>query len=70
MAVAEVLSEYLSRDDLAGQLDKSVRTLERWERQRTGPRITNVGNRVMYHVDDVRAWLRAQRREAPHALAS
>ena len=59
--VAEVLSDYLTRDELARQLGKTSRTLERWERQRVGPAITRIGNRVLYHIDDVKAWLRAQR---------
>ena len=64
MAVAEVLAEYLSRNELAHQLEKSTRTLERWERQRIGPTVTKLGNRTLYHIDDVRTWLRAQRQEA------
>lgn len=68
--MAEVLAEYLTRDDLAQQLGRSTRTLGRWERQRVGPAVTKVGNRILYHIDDVRAWLRAQRQEVPNAVAS
>ncbi len=65
-----VLDDYLTEAELARELDRSKRTLERWRRLRTGPVPTICGNKVLYAVDDVRKWLRAQRQEAPHARAS
>ena len=69
MTNTEVLDDYLTERDLARQLDKSERTLQRWRRLRIGPTPTIVGNKILYAVDDVRAWLRAQRQEAVDALA-
>ena len=63
MANTEILDDYLTEHALALQLDKSERTLQRWRRLRIGPVPTICGNRVLYAVDDVRAWLRAQRQE-------
>ena len=63
MTNTEILDDYLTEHVLARQLDKSERTLQRWRRLRIGPIPTIVGNRIMYSVADVRAWLRAQRQE-------
>lgn len=70
MANTEVLDDYVTEHALARQLDKSERTLQRWRRLRIGPTPTVLGNRVLYAITDVRTWLRAQRREAPDAMAS
>ena len=70
MTDTAILDEYLTERDLASQLGKCERTLQRWRRLRIGPTPTILGNRVLYAVADVRAWLRAQRREAPDAMAS
>jgi hypothetical protein len=70
MTTIEVLDNYVTEADLARQLGKSERTLQRWRRLRIGPAATLVGNRILYDVHDVRAWLRAQRQEVPHARAS
>jgi hypothetical protein len=70
MATIEILNSYLTESDLARQLGKSERTLQRWRRLRIGPAATTVGNRVLYDVQDVRAWLRAQRQEVTRARAS
>lgn len=58
--MSDILSDYLSRDDLARQLNRTIRTLERWESLRIGPPITRIGKTPMYHVESVREWLRNQ----------
>ena len=58
-----VLDGYLTEAELARELDRSKRTLERWRRLRTGPIPTICGNKVLYAVADVRTWLRAQRQD-------
>lgn len=63
MTSVSLLDDYLTREELAEQLGKSVRTIDRWYMLREGPAVTVIGNRRLYHVDDVRAWLRGQRRE-------
>ncbi len=69
MTNTAILDDYVTEHALALQLDKSERTLQRWRRLRLGPTPTILGNRVLYQVDDVLAWLRKQRQEAPDAMA-
>ena len=60
-----VLNGYITRDELADQLGKSVRTMIRWEREQIGPPVTRFGNSTRYNLDDVRAWLVSQREDRP-----
>ena len=59
-----VLAEYMSRDELAEQLNRCPRTLDRWESLKIGPPRTILGRRVLYRRAAVAAWLLAQE-EAP-----
>ena len=52
-----VLSEYISRLDLARQLKKSPRTLDAWWRRRIGPRRTKIGKSVYYSLEAVRKFI-------------
>ena len=58
-----ILGGYLSRSELAAELNRTVRTLERWELHRIGPACTHIGKSPYYRVDAVRAWLLSQERE-------
>lgn len=49
--------EYLTRAELAAELNLSERTLWRWDAARTGPPRTMLGRRVVYRRDGVREWL-------------
>ena len=64
-----LLTDYVSRSELAKQLGNSERTLIRWEEQRIGPPVTRVGRAVLYHVPAVLNWLQSQQREMPRARA-
>lgn len=52
-----LLSGYLSQEELAREINVTVRTVQRWEAQRLGPPITRVGGRPMYRKESVREWL-------------
>lgn len=52
-----VLSDYLTANDLAGQLNVSVRTLNNWHAMGEGPARTRFGRQIYYHRDDVAKWL-------------
>ena len=55
------LADYLTKDQLARQLGRSTRTIDRWHTQRIGPRRTKVGNKlVLYRKSAVSEWLEAQ----------
>ena len=58
-----VLTGYLSPAELAGELGISGRTLERWHRLGEAPPRTKIGKKVLYRLQAVAEWLRAQ--EAP-----
>jgi hypothetical protein len=49
--------DLLTEQELSVVLQKSIRTLQRWRRGRTGPRWTRVGKSPRYRWADVRAWL-------------
>jgi hypothetical protein len=60
----DILKDYISRDDLATQLGKSVKTLIRWELDGRGPPVVRVGRDVLYFIPSVQKWLREQERSA------
>ena len=56
MTDLSVLDGYISETDLAKQLNRSARTLQRLAARRLGPPRIKVGRLVFYKVDSVRAW--------------
>lgn len=70
LKAAGLLDDYLTREQLAEEIDKSVRTIDRWYLERTGPAVTIIGNRRLYHIDDVKAWIRSLRQEMCRARAT
>jgi excisionase family DNA binding protein len=57
--------ELLTQQQLADELQVSVRTLERWRREGTGPSWVRVGRSPRYRRQDIDRWLEATRREPP-----
>ena len=55
-----MLSEWMTRAELASELDLTSETLCRWSARRLGPAPTQIGRKVLYRRDTVRAWLLAQ----------
>jgi len=64
-----VLSDYLTRDELATQLNRTVRTLERWESSRVGPPITRMGKTPLYRKESVIDWLASQEQKPTRRTA-
>jgi hypothetical protein len=58
--VKPMLSEWMTRAELAAELDLTAETLCRWDARRFGPAPTRIGRKVLYRRDTVRAWLIAQ----------
>jgi len=55
------LAGHVSEKDLAAELTVAVRTLRRWQVERTGPPITKIGRKIFYSREGISTWL--QRRE-------
>jgi len=52
-----LLSDWISRDDLAKQLSVTTDTLARWVTQGSGPPRIRIGRRVLYRRSSVEKWL-------------
>jgi hypothetical protein len=65
MVEVNVFDGYITRSDLAAQLNKSERTLERWGILQIGPPITWLGRQPVYKVDSVREWLKSCEQNLP-----
>jgi helix-turn-helix protein len=55
-----ILSEFLTKEELAVELRRNPRTLDRWEALGVGPPRTRVGRQVLYRRATVERWLAAQ----------
>ena len=55
-----VLDGYISEAELARQLHRSVRTMQRLAARRLGPPRTKIGRLIFYNVEHVRDWLSQQ----------
>jgi hypothetical protein len=62
---SEILEGYISRLELAKQLDKHVNTLARWGALQIGPPVTRIGRQPFYDLDSVREWLRSREQKMP-----
>jgi predicted DNA-binding transcriptional regulator AlpA len=66
-----VLEGFISESDLARQLHRSVRTLQRLAATRSGPPRIKIGRSVYYRIDSVRAWLaQLEKRQAESARSA
>ncbi|KJS39384.1 MAG: hypothetical protein VR70_08075 [Rhodospirillaceae bacterium BRH_c57] len=54
----------ITREELAGALDISLRTLKRYEAARIGPPLIRIGRKVLYQETTVREWLAGLERPA------
>lgn len=54
---------HLNQRQLATRWDLSARTLERWRFLKQGPRYLKLGGRVVYRLEDVEAFEKAQLQE-------
>jgi hypothetical protein len=55
-----ILSAFLTREELAAELRRNPRTLDRWAVLRIGPPRTRVGRKVLYRRASVQKWLAEQ----------
>lgn len=64
------LDKYVPRPEFCRRFDISPRTAELMAHRGTGPRVTHLGKRAFYHVDDIAAWCEAQRAKSEARYAS
>jgi hypothetical protein len=55
-----ILSEFLTKEELAVELRRNPRTLDRWNVLGMGPPRTLVGRQVLYRRSSLFKWLAAQ----------
>jgi hypothetical protein len=55
-----VLSEFLTKEELATELRRNMRTLDRWHALGIGPPRTCIGRTVLYRRASLQKWLVAQ----------
>ena len=54
-------SSLFSQTDLASHWNKSVRTLQRWNRAGSGPAYIRIGGTIFYRLNDILAFVETQR---------
>ena len=54
-----ILSEYLTKAELAAQLNRSIRSVDRWTLTGEGPPCVRIGRRSLYRRAAVIEWLRS-----------
>jgi hypothetical protein len=59
-----ILSEFLTKEELAVELRRDPRTLDRWDVLGIGPPRTRVGRTILYRRSSVQKWLVAQEHQA------
>jgi hypothetical protein len=55
---SDILSEYLTKEDLAAQLNRSIRSLDRWALNGDGPPYVRIGRRILYRREAILEWLK------------
>lgn len=53
-----ILADYITPEELAQELDKSLITLARWRQKKKGPPFIRAGRDVLYSRESVQAWLK------------
>ena len=65
-----ILAEFLTKEELAAELRRNPRTLDRWDLLGMGPPRTFMGRKILYRRASIQKWLAAQERcptlEAEH----
>jgi helix-turn-helix protein len=65
-----ILEDFLTKQELAAELGRNMRTLDRWEALGIGPPRTLLGRKILYRRMSVRRWLAAQENQGRSTAAS
>lgn len=65
-----LMNGWISRLDLALELEVTVETLHRWEKLRFGPPCVRAGRKIYYRRDAVQDWLMQQEAPAPRRMGA
>ena len=55
-----VANEFLTEEDLAKEVKRSVRTIRRWNSLKLGPPRVVIGNLILFRRESVLEWLRSR----------
>jgi len=66
---SELLSDYYTLEEWGEQIDRTIRSVQRMVKHRTGPPITYIGNTPFVRKEAGRDWLRKQERPMVRADA-
>jgi hypothetical protein len=58
--MSTILEDYLTRDQLAAELNVCWRTVKRWTDRGEGPPVTRIGQTPYYRRTSVAEWLRSR----------
>ena len=58
MEATSVLEGFITKEELAAQLGRSTRTIDRWHSRRIGPPRVTIGNLVLFEREGVMQWLK------------
>lgn len=60
-----LLTDWISREQLDGELGLACDTLARWEARQLGPPCTRIGRKMLYRRTSVQDWISAQEQPRP-----
>jgi phage terminase Nu1 subunit (DNA packaging protein) len=60
--MTKLLDKYLTRDQLAAELNVTPRTICRWQEMPDGIPHVQVGGRIYYRAASIKAWLESRER--------
>jgi hypothetical protein len=55
-----ILTDFLTKQELANELGRNPRTLDRWDTLGIGPPRTKIGRKILYRRSSVQKWLAVQ----------
>lgn len=67
MVTHGITEDLILEQDLASELNRDARTLQRWRAQRMGPPFIRIGRQIFYRREAVREWFLSLEQTQPRA---